>query len=362
MITLKDVEISLMECSGYKAKIMEADRLRGEQLFGLPTGRAVNVVPLACLPGAPEEWVRSPGTYVVPVDSEMGLWFDWTMNESYNTGIIPSVKGMNPITGQKIDELRLEQYRDTCPVHKKPFAHNLYCEECKFEWSGQNHISHPNILWWDGFRQPDGSVRQFFFTEDEARDVASAVIGKKNTVPAFGFAFFRSKREKPVSIEKDRRYFGFGGGICGQGSYKPAWYVDTKSLPSYSTCQDTINSSAIESSISFTSQVIQVKDQPLTRSIKSEQKFMSELSDTEIKPYFNNIRKTTDVSVGAGARINQKLEIDTLPLEQWFPEPQALIRLYFVFSEQLQTIVRNGGIKKLENVENGYMNEKVEVG
>ena len=113
-------------------------------------------------------------------------------------------------------------------------------------------------------------------------------------------------------------------------------------------------------------------NEPLTRSVTSKAMFTSGhiMVDDEVKikpnhpvsEYAQKILRNKDVSVGAGARIQQELKIDTLPLKEWFQEPQSLIRLYFVFGEQLETIVRNGGIKKLENKEAGFMTDKVEVG
>jgi hypothetical protein len=60
------------------------------------------------------------------------------------------------------------------------------------------------------------------------------------------------------------------------------------------------------------------------------------------------------VSVGAGARINQELAKDSLGLEGWKDEPEAIIRLYFVFEEQFHEIVR-GGIKELKGDKEGYL-------
>ena len=64
-----------------------------------------------------------------------------------------------------------------------------------------------------------------------------------------------------------------------------------------------------------------------------------------------------DVAVGAGARINQQLTIDKTPLTEYIPEAQGIIRLYFVFEEELKGIVAKGGIKEYINTGAGYMKD-----
>jgi hypothetical protein len=49
-----------------------------------------------------------------------------------------------------------------------------------------------------------------------------------------------------------------------------------------------------------------------------------------------------DVAVGAGARIRQDLEPDTLRVSDWQIKPSAVMRLYFVFREEFKQIVAKG--------------------
>jgi hypothetical protein len=109
---------------------------------------------------------------------------------------MPTVKGMNPVTGQKTEGYGLERYENKCPVHNIDFREGRFCEECNYKWPPQNYVAAPNRLWWDGFRTSDGKVRQFFFTEDLAKSIPENVIGKQNTVPAFGFAFYKTKQTR----------------------------------------------------------------------------------------------------------------------------------------------------------------------
>lgn len=187
---------TIMEHKGFKARIMEAERLKGDHVHGLPPGTPLEIYPVDAFLKPPENWMKGPGVFVVPVKANKGLWFDWTMNSALNTAVIPTVKGCNPITGMQTSGFHMERYETKCPKHGCDFLAERFCPECGYKWPAQNYITgHP--LWMDGwFNQNDGTVRQLFFTEDELRDIATAMIGKENTVPAFGFAFYSPKERR----------------------------------------------------------------------------------------------------------------------------------------------------------------------
>lgn len=392
---LREVSVTSLTNGGYVSKLMQAERLTGEHVHGLPPGKPIMAIPIHCLPGAPEGWVRDPGSYVVEVDAQHGLWFDWTDNDKYNVAIVPTVKGMNPITGTKTEDVGMHQYREKCPVHDIPFAHNYYCEKCGYHWPPQNYVSHPNILWWDGFRQPDGSVRQFFFTEEDRRDVTSAVIGKKNTVPAFGFAFYRCKNDRRPKQEVISRGIqicsaGYVGAdpeegdllnFCGDdlmdyhtsdntkgstGEVKADWsYTSSVSSSSNSSSSSKSYGSKLKahnSKSAFAGTSNNVLRKVSSRMVQPRRRA---LEHGEHNPKFDpdqaQERFNKDVSVGAGAKIAQNLEIDQTPLDEWGEKPEAVTTLYFVFSEQLEQIIEKGGIKRLEDKKEGYL-ENVPVG
>jgi hypothetical protein len=365
----------MMEHVGFKARIMEAERLSGNTIHGLPPGTPMTVYPLEALPGAPEDWVRKAGSYVIPISTTKAMWFDWTMNDPLNTAVIPSVKGMNPITGKKLDDLALEQYIDKCPVHGKTFKDGLYCEECDYRWPSQNYVASPNILWLDGFRSADGQVRQFFFTEDEKRDIVSLVIGKENTVPAFGFAFYEpEKRREPPPGSPLRGCSGMTGGLTFGSNlkhYLPQYYsplhtpqnwdfTTTDYYVSNSTTGGLVGSSETASKALFQSNLA---DEPKFlcsttgerrkgREIVSQDCASHEDLDRDRRAHLERAKK--DVSVGAGAIINQGLAQDPLACKDWKKEPSALIRLYFVFPEQFKAIVKSG-IRDLNGKKDGFL-------
>lgn len=156
-------------------------------------------------PACPANWMHGSArasSYFVPVEIGRGMWFDFNANadKQYDIAAMVSIQGVNAITGQKTSTMRLEQYKERCPVHDREFGHNRHCEECGYQWPAQNYISttgQPRGQFWiDGFRNADGIVRQYLVTEEECRGVAAQTIGE-DRVFAIGIAFFRSKNPKP---------------------------------------------------------------------------------------------------------------------------------------------------------------------
>lgn len=393
--------VGIMEHKGFQAALMRAPRLTGSGRHGLPPGFNCPVWPVDALPGAPEDWVRGPGSYVCPVESDWGLWFSWTMNDHLNTAVLPSVKGMNPVTGEKLEGFTLDQYVEKCPKHKEPFKSGLLCEKCGYRWPPQSYISYPNKLWWDGFRQADGSVRQFFFTEDEERDIASKVIGKKNTVPAFGFAFYETITKREIQ----RSFLRGAGGQCVQASagIDPGFIMadcceteapaDHKQLMGFlDSMEGKLYSKELSSSMEplhTTYNNMVVPGNQISCSVEPEEKTCGPILEKKGKPTlhmktrskqlkgsvmrpqslaggqlagtFPNPLKQVPlvmkaVSVGAGAEIDQELVADTLAVDGWQTKPSGVIRLYFVFEKQFREIVK-AGVKDLTGDKKGYLKD-----
>lgn len=342
-----------MDYKGFKAQIMKAERLIGSGVHGLPPGRPIDVYPVDAFKKPLDNWVKGAGNYVIPVDSDWGLWFDWTMNDQMNTAVLPSVKGMNPITGRRTNGHVLERYEDKCPEHGVKFSDGLYCEKCNFKWPAQNYVAYPNTLWWDGFRSADGKVRQFFFTEDLAKSIPELVIGKEDTVPAFGFAFYRTKVVRAM-ITRSIRY-----GSC----TTPGIYYHTSSdgldikLGNSSISHDNnfvgfCNSSAKgfssgETSINYC--VSSVKSAQADFTVGSQT-----IQDNVLKTIKKHRLTKAEVGVGAGAEISQDVQIDSLKLSDWEDKPTSIMRLYFIFIEQFEDI-KSKGLRDLTGVKNGYL-------
>jgi len=361
-----------MKYKGFTAQVMEAQRLIGEHTFGLPPGTPLPVYYVDEFLHPKDEWMTGPGSFVVPVRPEKGLWFDWRGNSEINTAVVPTIKGCNPITGLKTEGFFLESFADKCPKHKCDFMADRYCSKCDFKWPDRNYQSmHP--LWWDGFRA-DGFVRQFFFSEDELRDVASSLIGKKNTVPAYGFAFFSSKEMRPevetVSRGVSKNMFNnsiipdsfnlIGSGELGCNYVKG---LSSKTFSSDSAIYHCNTNEAVNYLVGNSSGALENTHLPIAAafydcnisvdvSVEKKEKFVQNLKNRGLKKSvaFNSIRsvsipepkKNVEVSIGAGAKIKQDLNRDTYPLDSWKEKPDAVMTLYFVFQDEFEKIKAQG--------------------
>jgi hypothetical protein len=376
----------MMVHKGFRAVLRQTKKLNDiGRPHGLPPGTPVPVYPVEALPGCPDTWVREAGSYVCPVSTDWGLWFDWTANDEINTAVVSSVKGMNPITGQKMEDINLHRYVEKCPVHNCDFVGDRLCPKCEYKWPPQNYVSSPKTLWWDGFRQPDGTVRQFFFSEDEKRDIASLVIGKENTVPAFGFVFYEPK-ERRIGPDVYRGsagptgHTGPAGSIGHTGHIGPIGPFDKYTYPAIKTAFPKITWEGSSSSSSLSG------PEPICAEPHDDFDIDDDLDDDGSPCYAfasSDIVKTSgvmgfapepsdfaprtmvrsmsmappkSVSVGAGAEIRQNLIEDNHALTEWKEKPSAMIRLYFVFKEQFEQIV-DKGVKDLSGSKEGYLKD-----
>lgn len=348
------IETKIMEFKGFKAKIMEAERLKGDHIHGLPSGIPLTVYHSDSFVKYPENWMKGPGVFVVPVQPEKGLWFDWTLNDGINTAVLPTVKGCNPITGLKTDGFHLERYDEKCPKHKISFRGDRYCPDCDYKWPVRNYISAPSILWWDGFRSNDGTVRQFFFTEDPMRDVPSGLIGKKNTVPAFGFAFYTPKKHRIKKEDiKIRGLYYNSYSYC--GNLNQAYLSENFG---YSTAFPTkIYQNSENYSVSYNSSDANFFVGDVSTEIKTSA-CLDGLKTNVIasaKGERKNRRKScADVSIGAGAKIKQELQADIYALDTWKDVPDASMVIYFVFQEKFEEL-KAGGFIDLSGKEEGML-------
>ena len=402
----------VMSLNGFHASIMRADKKKKKDGSGLPKGLPIPVMPVDCLKVKPDSWVGGAGSYVVPVDSEWGLWFNWSMNNKSRTAVLCSVKGMNPVTGQRIGGYGLEKIDKKCPTHDIDlYAHN-YCPECDFNWPEQNYISSPNPLFLDGFRTPDGNVRQFYFTDEMTKSIPELVIGKEDTVPAFGFCFYdqkegeeyedgsRIKDEVPqwfahsnpaftLRSSGSSREINFRDMIdsASLGIYIPSKddvtaksYFSHEDIPDGSdclllerNCSDTTDMS--DTKITYTSSSDSggiIRCGGLSAGTRKKENFMRGapkaysasvmpdglVEDTsfseELKMSVPPVRKSAEVGIGAGAKIKQAFKKSRLGVDTWQEKPSSVVRLYFVFQEQFEEYV-SAGLNDLVGTKDGYM-------
>jgi len=376
---------TVMKHKGFYASVMEADRLKGDQIFDLPPGTALPVYPSEIFKEYPGSWMRGPGVFIIPVRPNKGIWFDWTSCDQNNTAIIPVVKGCNPITGMMCSGFHLERYDEKCPKHGCKFQVERFCPECGYKWPFGNYVAAPNTLWLDVWVN-NGHGRQMYFTEDEVRDIATKMIGKENTVPAFGFAFYRPKVARP------RQAPSFGGGLLYQfphSGYK--LYDDT---PNH-TLNYWAYTNSTQTSLGFS--------KGLSAGVKISGETQPDMfvlgdgaaghmsADSEIHAYncssapaagavpapppgevktsgrvgsplrSMSVRRRVrveeaapprkEVAVGAGARIRQDLVEDPYPLDTWKDKPDSVMTIYFVFKEQVDRMLEAGTVEVSEQPE-----------
>jgi hypothetical protein len=322
---------------------------------------------------------------VVPVRPDKGLWFNWRDNSEINTAIIPTVKGCNPITGVQTSGFHLEKYETKCPKHGCDFLAERFCPECNYKWPDRNYVS-MSPSWWDGFRADDGSVRQFFFSEDELRDIATHMIGKENTVPAFGFAFYSPKEPRIEQIGALRGVTCCSGDVLyesNQPQHMHVYLSNSAPATAYSAvpcaasfcCESNFSETSLgaetvldaksksggikrsgrgfSKSLSKSADLIrQQKDYdlnhvPISDGGMDESLYLSERSVEPSKP-------VKEVSIGAGAKIRQTLNPDSYPLDSWHETPDAVMTIYFVFQEKFEEL-KAGGLRDLEGVKNGML-------
>jgi hypothetical protein len=71
-------------------------------------------------------------------------------------------------------------------------------------------------------------------------------------------------------------------------------------------------------------------------------------ADFERKP------EVKEVSIGAGAKINQELVPDPYPLDSWKDVPDAVMTIYFVFQEKFEEL-KAGGMRDFQGKPEGML-------
>lgn len=347
---------TMMKYKGFYARIMEAERLTGDHTHGLPPGTPLPVYCSNIFKEYPTNWMVGPGVFVVPVQPNKGLWFDWSMNNSDNTAVLPTVKGCNPITGQQTSGYHLERYDNKCPKHGKEFGPDRFCEECGYKWPFGNYVAAPNVLWLDTWFN-NGHGRQFFFTEDEVRDIATKMIGKDNTVPAFGFAFYRPKVERPrsqvqynvlyentlfktlVPPYKSFYYSNTTGG-CTLGEYNYSATYNSNSCGETLTSDGRISESDSDGG--------EPDSDIMCAAAPAAPVQISKMFRSAVRMDY---QPKKEVAIGAGAKISQDLIEDPYPLDTWKDTPDSVMTIYFVFKEEVDRMLSKGVVDTTEKPE-----------
>jgi hypothetical protein len=358
-----------MEVNGLYARINTPPALVGEGLNALPPHCLRPVYAVDEYPACPENWMHGSAkasSYFVPVTVNRGMWFDFTMNAGHrhDIAIVVSVQGVNPVTGKKVTELNLEQYREKCPVHNIQFQQDRFCVECGHKWPGQNYIATTTgqTLWIDGFRNEKGEVRQYIVTEEVARGIAAQVVGN-DRVWAIGFAFYLSKEPRhqeqkirtcgfaldphytepgmdfdaDMKLLSDDGAFGLSGsagptGSAGSQGQTGAVSYNMANVQHVKSCSLSKGGVVHDSSLykgSVTCSSLPSASRSVMRSTRG---------GSSVQPI---VQKKT-LEIGAGARINQEIGVDANPIDYWQAEPIGLIYANYVNEETAHRIIMAG--------------------
>jgi hypothetical protein len=344
--------------------------------------------------GCNESWMHGSSkakSYFVPIQPEKGMWLDFNdcYKHTHHIAALISIQGVNPVTGMPLIDakMRLEQYRHKCPKHDKDFGADLYCEECGYKWAPQNYLATTGTpagwLWLDGFRADDGTVRQYYFTEEECKGIAAQVIGDKR-VYAIGIAFYKSKTAKPPVQEYKSPL------MHPMFHHVPSYGVKYMSPPATTSGSDIATFKRISiplkkkatgvvhkearkrskggSSASVEGIYIPSTNMDPTWSVNSPSDATCSVNSSgEIYPNLNNpyggelsmlcsmdSTPVKQLEIGAGAKISQKIYRDPENLEFWEDAPIGMLYINYVQEDEAKRIIAIGK-KDLTKKGEGFM-------
>lgn len=381
----EDLKHSVLSVNGIKMTINMPEAATEDLVDGkLPPYNPVKALVVDEYPNCPDNWEHGSSkasSYFVEAKEGCGMWLDFNANKNYEYDIaaVISIQGVNPITGQPTNiPLKLQKYEKQCPLHLEDFAQDRFCNKCGFKWPSQNFISSSGSpsdrFWLDGFRNAEGSVRQYVFTKDTAKGVANAILGE-DKVYAIGVAFYRSKQKK----EKPRALSGFSGysgvsGYSGASGHSGFSEILRKRSMSVAPQSSFIKDQWLNSPHKATLQSNQVNYGARGSSASA---FYSTFSPNTVESYssgdvyetsfmdFDNDSISSDekqesisYEVGAGSKIKQDIYVDKNSLDYWEEAPHGIIYVNYTDSKTMKKIVSKG---KRKESEEGFLSV-VEVG
>jgi len=363
----------------------------------LPNYAPVKVYTVDEYPACPDNWEHGSdiaGSYFTGLDEDGALWIDFNdcFDHTHDVAVVLSVQGINPITGQTMigdNPLRMEQYHTTCPIHGTEFKQDYFCEDCGFSWPGQNYLSTTGtpfqLLWLDGFRTPDGNVRQYIITAEKMRGIAAQVMeNSEERVFAIGVAFYLSKNKKPEMPKETepRKTHQYGGGpVHSQNFFSPMHTSQSWSLggnissSSSMSCSSTSQRSTISN---FRGRAKKGTGQSFAADLGTNISCSVDsgdlLASNMIDPSFGRVVDEGDeafgvvdsleavetvtpvkkLEVGAGALVNQKVYDDPKSLKNyWEEKPAGMIYLNYCDLETMKKILDGG---KKATKKDGFLN------
>jgi hypothetical protein len=363
-----------MSATFHMPKALKSENVGGkEKVHSLPPfapRKAFKVDEYEC----PPNWMHGSGlasSYFVPIEAEYGMWLDFNQNRhhKHHVAVLLSIQGVNPVDGQSMVEIdqkiSLKQYREKCPKHDIEFGQDRFCKECGYKWVPQNYLcttgTPSGYLWLDGFLASDGVVRQYYFTEEEAKGVAHQIVGAEKKVYSIGIAFYLSKEPKPEPVRSTVNMLqslnnqmwtkkSYNGDMP-IGSAEPNWnhYCDSpEHLCSFDAGSPKMLSAAPKSAggqhvnsrgirlRSASGHHIKLRDTNDFIELQSVRDEDADMEDTDMEVS----EKSLDIA--AGAKIDQKVYADPENLDFWQDTPVGVLYVNYVLSKKAQAILKKG--------------------
>lgn len=377
-----NMKVGDFSCELHMPNKLSQKVVNGEEIAQrLPPCSPVTPYPVDFYQGCPDNWMHGSdiaGSYFLGVEEDKGMWLNFNGCNALNhdVAIVISIQGINPITGLKTEAIRLEQYKKKCPIHDIDFQQDRFCSKCNFQWPAQNYITTTSTpdgrLWIDGFRRPDGTVRQYIFTADEMKGIAHQLIGK-DKVYAIGIAFYLSKEKKPIKKANDvLRVASTKGSIPDYFKDEPLDYnpeviwttgkdeiygVDQTNMDGSSSWNNNtyvyrpdkiLYSQPVFFSPIHTPEHWNIIGSNATRSISSDSLNVTKSLTKGVV----ESKKSKTLEIGAGALINQRIFEDLNGLDFWRDEPSGMLYINYCDSVMLNNILNKGEIKQSQD---GFM-------
>ena len=228
------------------------------------------MVPVRSIPENLRRPDWSPEAVVIGLDP--GTEFGFVIRPTSTAiAVVPSIRGVNPLTGMKADGALQRYGRGTlCPcdsTHGR-LGKKGFCSTCNHYWPMSNYVSARYSATLPGWRVGDSEYRKFVATEDGTLDVASH-IDAGSVVDAVGFAVYKMVEARYTYFP----YWGFG--------YNYSYLVGNSNMLCSSGICDTTKYGSVTTS--YTSSI-------------SADNFSTAL----------NTKAVNEMSVGAGAAVAQK--------------------------------------------------------
>lgn len=202
-----------------------------------------------------------------------------------------------------------------------------------------NYIVTPPQPWLDGWKSEDGCVYQFVATpyeKGEGKTVAEQLIGKESKTGAIGLAVFESKDPR-LTVKHSSPVEGYGTSPFDGVLFSKGVIIEDCAMPQMKSSAMSVNS--------------------IQGAMRSSRRARSASASPR--------RTISEMGIGKGGKIRQKVYPDPYGLETWQDSPVAAVAVYVVNAEAFEEITgekipKPVGHESYKGVWFGLKDEKLE--